>query len=755
MGIAEARQQFSAYGSGQLPEFELRGFIRRAVQQEPQLSYAIIEMTDAYRRANVIGDELHSTITADIDAVTRPMMGATIVRKRGTEPLQGAWVPPVSAANSTDVGVAPGSTGNSDWDMSEGLTEVGAQLYPGSILRDRFVLVEELGRGGMGVVYKAYDRSRGDVKDRYVAIKVLNEEFKRHPLAVRSLQREARKAQRLAHPNIVGVHDFDRDGGNVYMVMEYLSGRSLDQVLKEDGQRGIPAGPAKEIIKGLAAALSYAHEQDIVHCDFKPSNAFLLRDGKVKVLDFGIARAAPSVAEKGDTTLFDAGDLGAISPAYASLEMLQREQPDVRDDIYSFACVSYELLTGCHPYQRLDAVRAYQAGLEPRRLGKMSRREWRALKRGLAFRRPDRTPTIDSLARELSADKNRTQLWVGAAAAGVVAVALAVGAYLKWGHTDRAGVQQPTAVAQPMESAPAQPAPAAAFAPQPTGAPATEAPTPAVANRNSARSGTARIGPASASGPTTATATSHGAGSNAAGIGPAAGSGPATAGAATVASPGAIAGPGTAAGPAAGSADTPTPAIEAKRAAVEILREQLERQADEGDIDGAATTAKLLQRSTPGSSYVAREIPRLLPLSYINLAKTQFAGGKMLESLQTIEAGRQKYGASTELKDLHFRYVAVANIYDPLRFAVALNPSDMKSRVEDLKPGEGNEYDTATRMLAQTLADRIADQRAAQRDGVADRLLEAGKQIFPSHEDVLTHGKAGALPDVPLEISDP
>jgi hypothetical protein len=727
MGIAEARQQFSAYGSGQLPELELRGFIRRAVQLEPQLSYAIIEMTDAYRRANVINDQLHSTIAADIDEVTRPMMGTTMVRKRGTEPFHSDWVPPVSAANSTDVGVPPRSTGSSDWDMAEGLTEVGAPLYPGSILRDRFVLVEELGRGGMGVVYKAYDRSRGDVKERYVALKVLNDEFKRHPLAVRSLQREARKAQKLAHPNIVGVHDFDRDGGNVYMVMEYLSGRSLDQVLREDGQQGIPSGPVKEIIKGLAAALGYAHEQEIVHCDFKPSNAFLLRDGKVKVLDFGIARAAPSVAEKGDTTLFDAGDLGAISPAYASIEMLQREQPDVRDDVYSFACVCYELLTGCHPYQRLDAVRAYQAGLEPRRLGKMSRREWRALKRGLAFRRADRCPTIDSLARELTASTNRTQVWVGAAAAGVVAVALAVGTYMKWGHTGGTIEQQSTVIAQPVKpgpgegtsqevtSAPAQaaaavpvpaPVPAAALAPQTTGTSTTEVPAAAAA---------------------AAVANSKGAGSSAV--------------------------PGI--GPAAGSADAPTPAIEEKRAAVEILREQIERQADEGDVDGAATTAKLLQRATPGPSYVAREIPRLLPLSYINLAKTQFAGGKMIESLQTIEAGRHKYGASTELKDLHFRYVAVANIYDPLRFAVALNASDMKSRVEDLKPGEGNDYDTATRMLAQTLADRIADQRAAQRDVIADRLLEAGKQIFPSYAEVLSTGKAGALPDAPIDISDP
>src|SRR6185295_16981896 len=213
---------------------------------------------------------------------------------------RGLTGPEAAVAPNTDFGsfslptTGTGSTSGSKWDVEGELAEVSTPLYPGSVIRDRFVLVEELGRGGMGVVYKAYDRSRGDVKDRYVAIKVLNEEFKRHPLAVKALQREARKAQRLAHPNIVGVHDFDRDCGNVFMVMEFLTGRSLEQVLREDGQGGIPLGPAMDIIKSLGAALSYAHEQDIVHCDFKPSNAFLNRDGKVKVLDFGIARAAPS-----------------------------------------------------------------------------------------------------------------------------------------------------------------------------------------------------------------------------------------------------------------------------------------------------------------------------------------------------------------------------------------------------------------------------------------------------------------------------
>src|SRR5262249_8223097 len=217
-----------------------------------------------------------------------------------------------------------GTTGSSAWDSPERLTEAAVPLTLGSVLKRRFELVEELGRGGMGVVYKALDRRSSDGKDlRYVAVKVLNDEFKRHPLAVRSLQREAKKAQKLAHPNIVTVFDFDRDGGNVFMVMELLSGRGLDEGIRTRPQGGISVQRVFEIVKALGAALSYAHEQGIIHSDFKPSNAFITAPGAVKVLDFGIARAAPlRTAERGEKTIFDAGQLGAISPPYASLEML-------------------------------------------------------------------------------------------------------------------------------------------------------------------------------------------------------------------------------------------------------------------------------------------------------------------------------------------------------------------------------------------------------------------------------------------------
>jgi hypothetical protein len=458
MDIIEVRQRFAAYGVGELSESELRSSIRRALTEQPQFSSTYVALTEAYRRANVIDSDLHSTIIADITEITgpQPESGAVLATPAGTdgktvfsargkgsagsEAAQPPAPPGVAEAapapdRETTTGPSTTTTGStgSAWDSPERLAEVAAPLELGSVLKGRFELTDELGRGGMGVVYKALDRRSSDGKDRrYVAVKVLNEEFKRHPLAVRSLQREARKAQKLAHPNIVTVFDFDRDGGNVFMVMELLSGHGLDEVIREDGQGGVPLGRAFEIVKALGAALSYAHEQGIVHCDFKPSNAFLTDQGVVKVLDFGIARAAPVRAERGEKTIFDAGQLGAISPPYASLEMLQHEEPDVRDDVYALACVAYEILTGRHPFNRIDAAKAQASGLEPKPIRGLSRSQWQALHHGLAFQRADRAATVEALVTGLTERPRRTGLWAVAASVAAVAVAAAFIAPGQW-----------------------------------------------------------------------------------------------------------------------------------------------------------------------------------------------------------------------------------------------------------------------------------------------------------------------------------
>jgi predicted Ser/Thr protein kinase len=307
-----------------------------------------------------------------------------------------------------------------------------AELPPGTVIRERFVLEEVIGRGGMSVVYRARDRRREEANDRncLVAIKVLGKEFRNHPDAFVTLQREARRAQQLAHPNINTVYDFDREDDTPYLCMELLTGRTLDQ-MRSSLPLGIPE--ARHIIAGMAGGLQHAHDKGIVHADFKPSNVFITTTDEVKILDFGIARVLPA-RDGGAETTFDAGRLGAMTPAYASCEMFERREPDPRDDVYALACVSYELLTGEHPFQRTPAQQARDAGLTPAPMAALSKAQNRALQEALAFDRQSRTGSAMTFYERLFPDeavarRNRL-LPAGAALVLVAAAAAAAGAWL-------------------------------------------------------------------------------------------------------------------------------------------------------------------------------------------------------------------------------------------------------------------------------------------------------------------------------------
>lgn len=276
------------------------------------------------------------------------------------------------------------------------------------VLKHRFILEEVLGAGGMGIVYKAKDQLKVEAHDRdpYVAIKVLSEEFKSHPEAFISLQRESRKSQRIAHPNIVNVYDFDRDGDTVFMTMEFLDGSPLDQLIRQYKSTGLPTDDAWSILNGMSSALSHAHAQKIIHSDFKPGNVFVTKNGLAKVFDFGIARAVAQVEHLEDNpedkTIFDAGSLGALTPAYASLEMLEGEEPDIRDDIYALGCVAYELFTGEHPYNKVPADEAERQGLKPKRIANIKKYQWRAIEKAISFRRENRIESVDHFIEAIS-----------------------------------------------------------------------------------------------------------------------------------------------------------------------------------------------------------------------------------------------------------------------------------------------------------------------------------------------------------------
>ncbi len=358
---------------------------------------------------------------------------ADVTQFRAPRAATGAPVPNAAdrtGAEHTGAGRAPtGSrpTGSASWGDPNSWANETASFGPGSVIKDRFVLEEELGRGGMGVVYKARDLRKEEAQDRnpYVAIKLLNDEFRRHPESLKALQRESRKAQHLAHANVVTVYDFDRDGANVFMVMELLEGESLDKIIR-DNEEGLPIERALRLTRGLCRAMAYAHEQGVVHSDFKPANAFVTKQGIVKVFDFGIARAAKRADNlTGSTTLFDPGTLGALTPTYASCEMIEGLEPDSRDDVYAMACVTYELLTGKHPFKRLSAVQARDKKMIAARPRGLKRYQWRALQRGLAFDREHRTTSAQQFLNELMPRAKRPTVHIGVAAVVVVAIVFA------------------------------------------------------------------------------------------------------------------------------------------------------------------------------------------------------------------------------------------------------------------------------------------------------------------------------------------
>lgn len=319
----------------------------------------------------------------------------------------------------------------------------------GDTLNGRFVLEECLGVGGMGTVYKALDLRKLEASDRkpHIAIKVLNVQFRGQPTSLIALQREARKAQTLAHRNIVTVYDFDRDGPLVYLTMEYLSGKPLSKVLRAPGFAGMPLDAALPIIAGMGQALAYAHERGFVHCDFKPANVFLTDRGEVKVIDFGIARAFQRRDEDPDVTVFDPASLGGITPAYASPEMFEHLEPDPRDDVYALACVTYELLTGRHPFDRLSATQARHDHLRPARPPGLDRTQWRTLSAALSFDRATRTPGVNPFLEGMGVFKRRTPASGARVGAAVGACALAAIAALWYGYhaLSRSGERRPAA----------------------------------------------------------------------------------------------------------------------------------------------------------------------------------------------------------------------------------------------------------------------------------------------------------------------
>ena len=200
----------------------------------------------------------------------------------------------------------------------------------------KYKIVDELGKGGMGVVYKAYD----PVMDREVAVKVILEIAMEVPEIKARFYREARTAGKLTHENITIVHDVGEDQGKPFIVMEYLPGNDLRELLETNYP--LTLLQKLEIALNVTQGLAFSHSRDIIHRDIKPANIRITDDGKVKIMDFGIARP-------GTSSLTSTGTLIG-TPYYMSPEQIQGRKVDKRSDIFSFGVLLYELLTYKKPF---------------------------------------------------------------------------------------------------------------------------------------------------------------------------------------------------------------------------------------------------------------------------------------------------------------------------------------------------------------------------------------------------------------------
>jgi serine/threonine protein kinase len=215
-----------------------------------------------------------------------------------------------------------------------------------------YEILAPLGTGGMGEVYKAKDTRL----DRFVAVKVLPEQLSKDPELLARFEREAKSVAALNHPNILALHDFARQDDIAYAVMELLEGESLRARL---AQGPLPPRKAIELAIQLAHGLDAAHEKGIVHRDLKPDNIWLTQDGRLKILDFGLAKQVETAGTPANSQLAtrEFTERGTVlgTVGYMSPEQVRGESVDLRTDIFSFGAVLYEMLTGSRAFARNSA----------------------------------------------------------------------------------------------------------------------------------------------------------------------------------------------------------------------------------------------------------------------------------------------------------------------------------------------------------------------------------------------------------------
>jgi serine/threonine protein kinase len=249
----------------------------------------------------------------------------------------------------------------------------------GEILCGRYVIESQLANGGMGTVYKALDQSRSEHTDAdaYVAIKVLHEKARSRSEVLAKLRREFYCAQALSHPSIIKVYELDLHQFPFFS-MELVDGENPPSLMQRFHPVRLPRLYVWAVIREVGEGLAHAHERRVIHGDIKPQNVMVTHSGEVRILDFGTS----------------GGSATAMTPAYASCDLLEGREANARDDLFALACLSYELLTGEHPFQHRRATEARSQKIVPPRPPGLTGRQWKALMQGLAWERADRPPSV-------------------------------------------------------------------------------------------------------------------------------------------------------------------------------------------------------------------------------------------------------------------------------------------------------------------------------------------------------------------------
>ncbi|MFE8070119.1 serine/threonine-protein kinase [Marinobacteraceae bacterium S3BR75-40.1] len=256
----------------------------------------------------------------------------------------------------------------------------------GKVLNNRYRIEALIASGGMSNVYRAIDThlERAGSADCAVALKLLKSDAARESASLSLLARETAKTRRLSHPNIVRVQDLEQDGDTWFMVMELLDGEPLSRMIQRSRPNGLKWKGVKAILEQILDALRYSHRHGVIHADLKPSNIFFTRQGEIKLLDFGVSRALSHsrhedyLQPKNDET-----SIYGYTPAYTLPELTKSDKPLPQGDVYALACISYELLSSRHPFDRKPLTLQERRKAKLKRPAHMPLKVWQTIKRQL------------------------------------------------------------------------------------------------------------------------------------------------------------------------------------------------------------------------------------------------------------------------------------------------------------------------------------------------------------------------------------